>query len=264
MNDAASARENSSAAVRVRSVPGEIRVDAACLFTDGDDRVLHALLERVLVPEPVRAVDVDRTRQSLTIKYDSKLWSPETALSRIGQALRRGATPGDDVPKVRLGLDQLDGAVTRVARDQDEASPLTLALLVRRAANFTVAAGCFGMSLVGLVVPGVPTVPFVLATSYFLARSSPALNERLKRSKLFGPMVRDWDEHHGLRPSTKLKALAATGAIIVVSMVLAGPSLLLLALMAGMSLIGVAIVLRLPTIPEQTGRSTQVLSPVVA
>ena len=35
------------------------------------------------------------------------------------------------------------------------------------------------MTLVGLVVPGIPTVPFLLATSFYLARSSPSMNERL-------------------------------------------------------------------------------------
>ena len=43
------------------------------------------------------------------------------------------------------------------------------------------AGGSFAMTLVGLVVPGIPTVPFLLATSYFLARSSRWLDRETSR-----------------------------------------------------------------------------------
>ena len=41
---------------------------------------------------------------------------------------------------------------------------------VYRLGNLAAAGGRFVMSGVGLVTPGIPTVPFVLATSYFLAK----------------------------------------------------------------------------------------------
>ena len=40
------------------------------------------------------------------------------------------------------------------------------------------------MTFVGLVVPGIPTVPFLLASSYYLARSSRTLHKRLLESRL--------------------------------------------------------------------------------
>ena len=43
----------------------------------------------------------------------------------------------------------------------------------RRLMYLALAGGSFAMTLVGLVVPGIPTVPFLLTTSYYLARSSP-------------------------------------------------------------------------------------------
>ena len=49
----------------------------------------------------------------------------------------------------------------------------------RRLVNLAAAGGCFVMSIVGVITPGIPTVPFVLATGYFLARSSPALHEQV-------------------------------------------------------------------------------------
>ncbi|HUY36754.1 MAG TPA: YbaN family protein [Pirellulales bacterium] len=121
---------------------------------------------------------------------------------------------------------------------------------LRRTANLTAAGGCFALSIVGVWTPGIPTVPFVLATSYFLARSSPVLHERFKRSRLFGPMVRDWEEHGGLRPSTKLKLVAITLTLVGATIVIAGfalPLVIVMGLMCGVSLM---IVLRLPTVPE--------------
>lgn len=121
---------------------------------------------------------------------------------------------------------------------------------VKRALNLAAAGGCFVMSFVGLVTPGIPTVPFVLATSYFLVRSSPTLDARLKRSRLFGPMLRDWENHGGIRRSTKVKIVFVTVAIMAVTVAFAGLSWPILLVACLMGTLGTAVLLRLPTIPE--------------
>ena len=83
------------------------------------------------------------------------------------------------------------------------ASPPARVHGLRRILYLGLAAGSFGMSIVGVILPGIPTVPFLLLTSYYLIRSSPALNERLLRSRLFGQMLRDWNEHRAMRPESK-------------------------------------------------------------
>jgi uncharacterized membrane protein YbaN (DUF454 family) len=122
---------------------------------------------------------------------------------------------------------------------------------MKRVGNLTAAGGCFVMSLIGVAVPGIPTVPFVLATSYFLARSSPALNERLKNSQLFGQMTRDWDEHRALRSSTKVKAVVATVLILGLSIAMTEAPAWLLLTMLIFGCIGVYVVLRIPSIPPE-------------
>jgi uncharacterized protein len=121
---------------------------------------------------------------------------------------------------------------------------------LRRAVNLTAAGGCFAMSIVGIVTPGIPTVPFVLATSYFLARSSPKLHERFKRSRLFGPMVCDWEEYGGLRLGTKFRLVTITLVLVGVTIAIAGLSLPLMIVIGVMCAITFAIVFRLPTVPE--------------
>jgi uncharacterized membrane protein YbaN (DUF454 family) len=83
------------------------------------------------------------------------------------------------------------------------------------------AGGAFTLTLVGLVVPGIPTVPFLLATSYYLARSSPRLNERLRRTAFFGPILQEWEGHAALSLSSKGKLIGLTATIVIVTVVLA-------------------------------------------
>lgn len=131
----------------------------------------------------------------------------------------------------------------------------------RRAANLAAAGGCFFLSFVGLVTPGIPTVPFVLATSYFLVRSSPALDERLRRSKLFGQMVRDWTTYGGMRPSTKRNVVIITLAIMGTTLLLVDPSVPILILMTCMGMLGTALILSTPTVPQDAPDDVTRLAP---
>ena len=128
----------------------------------------------------------------------------------------------------------------------------SLGEMLGRAANLTAAGGCFVISIIGFVIPGIPTVPFVLATSYFLVRSSPALHDRFRRSRLFGPMVRDFEDRGGLQLSTKLKLVALTFAIVGVTIAFVEISVPLMFVMATMTAISLYVVLRLPTVTESS------------
>jgi uncharacterized membrane protein YbaN (DUF454 family) len=111
------------------------------------------------------------------------------------------------------------------------------------------AGGSFVMTVVGLVVPGIPTNPILLATSYYLVRSSPALNRRLRRSRFFGPIFEDLQRYGGLRPRNKLKLLGFTSALAGGLLLIVGiPAGLLLVVVASLA-ISVAAVLRIPGIP---------------
>ena len=87
------------------------------------------------------------------------------------------------------------------------------------------AGGSFVLTLVGLIVPGIPTVPFLLATSYYLVRSSPRLSRLLSRSWFFGPILTDLSKRGGLRPINKIKLIGLTLVLGTVTLVLIGPPL---------------------------------------
>jgi uncharacterized membrane protein YbaN (DUF454 family) len=106
------------------------------------------------------------------------------------------------------------------------------------------------MTLVGLVVPGIPTVPFLLATSYFLARSSPTMNERLRRSTFFGPILTEWEEHAGLSDRSKRGLTLLTLALFVVAIALAPLTPLTIGIVLVVLAVSLAGLYRLPSAPE--------------
>ena len=58
----------------------------------------------------------------------------------------------------------------------------------------------------GVVLPLLPATPFVLLSAYCFARSSPRLHGWLLAHKLFGPLIRNWEQHRAISPRAKLLA----------------------------------------------------------
>ena len=61
---------------------------------------------------------------------------------------------------------------------------------------------------VGVVLPGVPTVPFLLVAAWGGSKGWPALEERLLAHPRYGPPIRDWRERRAIPLSGKLGASA--------------------------------------------------------
>ena len=121
----------------------------------------------------------------------------------------------------------------------------------RRAVYLLLAAITFACSIVGVVLPGIPTTPFLLLTSYCLVRSSKRLHNRLLRSRMFGDLLINWQEHRRIRRSTRNKALVLTLTIIATSLLFGGFSgVLLLAMVCGAG-VGIAVILSLPVLEDR-------------
>lgn len=61
---------------------------------------------------------------------------------------------------------------------------------------------------IGVVVPLLPTTPFLLITSWCFVRSSPRLNARLNKNKVFGRYLRNYREKKGIDPRHRMVALS--------------------------------------------------------
>ncbi|MBB5015309.1 YbaN family protein [Rehaibacterium terrae] len=64
-----------------------------------------------------------------------------------------------------------------------------------------------GLGAIGVLVPGLPTVPFILLASFCAARGSKRLHAWLLAHRTFGPMIRDWEAHGAVSRRAKRLAL---------------------------------------------------------
>jgi len=69
------------------------------------------------------------------------------------------------------------------------------------------------LGAVGVVLPLLPTTPFVLLAAACFARSSPRLHNWLLRSEVFGPMLLDWERNKCV--SARVKKLAVSMMVVV-------------------------------------------------
>jgi len=117
----------------------------------------------------------------------------------------------------------------------------------KRIAFLTMALILFILGVLGILLPGIPATPFLLVTSYFLARSSPALNEALLRSKFFGPILVDWQVNGGVRRHVKLTATAFVLGAVTLTMAFGNLSRTPLIVVLFAAILGIGVIWWLPT-----------------
>jgi len=95
---------------------------------------------------------------------------------------------------------------------------------LRRGLWIALAYAALGLGLLGVVLPGLPTTPFVLVAAWAAARGSRRLHAWLLAHRLFGPMVRDWQARGAVSRPAKRAALGTMG-LCAVLMLLTAPKL---------------------------------------
>lgn len=108
------------------------------------------------------------------------------------------------------------------------------------------------LGFLGALLPVLPATPFLLLTSYFLVRSSPRLNAALLRSKLFGPMLTDWQVKGGVQKPVKVKAIFAVVVAVVITIFASGHSVVPSLIVSLLAFVGIIVILRLPSVEEKT------------
>jgi uncharacterized membrane protein YbaN (DUF454 family) len=83
-------------------------------------------------------------------------------------------------------------------------------------------AGMLSMSLgvVGIVLPLLPTTPFMILAAWCFARSSPRLREKLVNSRMFGPSLQHWQRERAIARRAKISASVLMSALILLSIVM--------------------------------------------
>lgn len=69
-----------------------------------------------------------------------------------------------------------------------------------------------GLGIIGVALPVMPTVPFLLVAAWAFAKSSPALRQRILDHPTYGPSVRAWQERGAVGVKAKIWAITAMSA----------------------------------------------------
>lgn len=79
---------------------------------------------------------------------------------------------------------------------------------------------CVALAIIGVVLPLLPTVPFLLLAAFCFARSSERLHNWLLSHQVFGPMIDDWNTSGAIRPAAKKAATLSVAAVFGLSLAL--------------------------------------------
>lgn len=79
---------------------------------------------------------------------------------------------------------------------------------------------CVGLGMIGLVLPLMPTVPFLLLAAFFFARSSEKLHNWLLAHTHFGPMIENWRQRGAIGRQAKIAASVSILAAFLLSVIL--------------------------------------------
>ncbi|MEW8029676.1 MAG: YbaN family protein [Candidatus Thiodiazotropha sp.] len=102
------------------------------------------------------------------------------------------------------------------------------------------------LAVIGVIFPGLPTVPFLLLAAWFAAKGSERLHRWLYAHPYFGKLLIDWEQQGAVSRSSKVMAVI----LLIVAWVIMYLQISSLWVMAGLTVLFVSIVVFLLTRPE--------------
>lgn len=104
------------------------------------------------------------------------------------------------------------------------------------------------LAIIGIVLPGLPTVPFLLLSTWFAARGSQRLHRWLYAHPHFGQLLIDWEQQGAVSRSSKILAVVLlTASWIVMYLRIDNPWL-----MSGLAVLFIVVMAFLLSRPEPT------------
>ena len=88
---------------------------------------------------------------------------------------------------------------------------------VKRHFYLSIGIASFILAMIGIVLPIMPTVPFLLLAAFCFARSNPKWEQQLLEHPRYGPSLRQWRERRAISRKAKVSALMAMSAGAVIT-----------------------------------------------
>jgi len=79
---------------------------------------------------------------------------------------------------------------------------------------------CIALGVIGIVLPVLPTTPFLLLAAFLFYRSSEKFHNRLLNSKFLGEYIRNYMEYRAIKRSIKILAIAVLWTTLIISVIL--------------------------------------------
>jgi uncharacterized membrane protein YbaN (DUF454 family) len=73
---------------------------------------------------------------------------------------------------------------------------------------------CIGLGVLGIIMPLLPTTPFLLVAVWAFSKSSPEMAEKIRNHPIAGRYVRDWEDEGVIPPGAKILAVVMMAAML--------------------------------------------------
>lgn len=108
------------------------------------------------------------------------------------------------------------------------------------------------LGVVGMVLPVLPTTPFLLIALWAFANSSERFHGWLYHHRIFGPTLQRWERHRVIPPAAKVAALTAMAVSMLYVIGFSGAPVLAQGAMAAVCSGGVWFILTRPSRPPDS------------
>jgi len=118
-------------------------------------------------------------------------------------------------------------------------TPLRIALIIVGIMSLT-------LGIIGIFLPILPTVPFIVLAAACFSRGSKRMHDWLVRMPFAGKVIDDYEKGHGVSRKSKATALLMLWSGMTISTIMLKPALWVALLLASVAIGSTIIIVRLP------------------